>query len=57
MNRPTRLGLLAADGGDPHSVCTPPAIKASVEPTNALESEFEDAYRRYRALYPVIRDL
>jgi xylulokinase len=50
-----RLGLVAAEGADPLSVCTPPAISSSIEPDAGLRSAFEDAYRRYRDLYPAIR--
>jgi xylulokinase len=50
-----RLGLIGAEGADPLSVCTPPAISSSIEPDAGLRSAFEDAYRRYRDLYPAIR--
>ncbi|WP_054309310.1 xylulokinase [Mesorhizobium sp. 1M-11] len=50
-----RLGLIAASGADPLAVCTGPAIAATIEPETALAGAFEDAYKRYRALYPAIR--
>ncbi|WEX11796.1 xylulokinase [Chelativorans sp. AA-79] len=50
-----RLGLVAAEGADPLAVCTPPAISATIEPASSLVPAFEDAYRRYRGLYPAIR--
>ncbi|WP_309084730.1 xylulokinase [Chelativorans sp.] len=50
-----RLGLIAAEGADPLSVCTPPRISATVEPDRALAPAFEASYRRYRDLYPAIR--
>ncbi|MFE0013328.1 xylulokinase [Mesorhizobium sp. NPDC059054] len=50
-----RLGLIAASGADPLAVCTGPAIAATIEPEQALAGAFEDAYKRYRALYPAIR--
>lgn len=50
-----RLGLIAATGADPLAVCTAPAVAATVEPEKALAAAFEDAYRRYGALYPAIR--
>ncbi|WP_173932800.1 xylulokinase [Chelativorans sp. Marseille-P2723] len=50
-----RLGLIAAEGADPLSVCLPPATAASIEPTIALAEGYEEAYRRYRRLYPAIR--
>ncbi|MEO2039625.1 MAG: xylulokinase [Martelella sp.] len=50
-----RLGMLAATGGDPLSVCTPPKTAETVEPEAAHKAAFEEAYQRYRALYPAIR--
>jgi xylulokinase len=52
-----RLGLIAATGADPLSVCTAPQTAETVEPVKALSSVYETAYGRYRALYPVIRSL
>jgi xylulokinase len=52
-----RLGLIAATGADPLSVCTAPATAETVEPVKALSSAYEAAYGRYRALYPAIRSL
>ncbi|WP_370321396.1 xylulokinase [Oricola sp.] len=50
-----RLGLMAAEGANPASVCSPPAIEAVHEPDRNLEPAYADAYRRYRALYPAIK--
>ena len=50
-----RLGLIAAEGADPISVCTPPATARSIEPDRELVGAFDDAYARYRALYPAIK--
>lgn len=50
-----RLGLITAEGADPLAVCTAPATAATVEPDTALAGAFEEAYQRYRALYPAIR--
>lgn len=52
-----RLGLIAATGVDPVTVCLPPGIAATVEPEASLREPFEAAYRRYRALYPAISAL
>ncbi|RFB90249.1 xylulokinase [Rhizobium leguminosarum bv. trifolii] len=52
-----RLGLIAATGADPIAVCTPPATSGTIEPVSALSGAYEDAYRRYRALYPAIKSL
>ncbi|MGL3606988.1 xylulokinase [Rhizobium sp. G187] len=52
-----RLGLIAATGADPLSVCTAPKTAETVEPVKALTGAYETAYGRYRALYPAIRSL
>ncbi|MGQ2967576.1 MAG: xylulokinase [Allorhizobium sp.] len=52
-----RLGLIAATGADPLSVCTAPQTAETVEPVKALTGAYETAYGRYRALYPAIRSL
>lgn len=53
----TRLGLIAATGGDPVKVCTAPATEETIEPVSALTSSYEDAYARYRKTYPAIAAL
>ncbi|ARM90048.1 xylulose kinase [Rhizobium sp. CIAT894] len=52
-----RLGLIAATGADPIAVCTPPVTSGTIEPVSALSAAYEDAYKRYRALYPAIKSL
>ncbi|MCS3740657.1 xylulokinase [Rhizobium sp. BK661] len=52
-----RLGLIAATGVDPVAVCTPPKTAGTIEPVAALSGAYEDAYKRYRALYPAIKSL
>jgi xylulokinase len=52
-----RLGLIAATGADPVAVCAPPKIALTIEPVTALTGAYEDAYKRYRALYPAIKPL
>ena len=50
-----RLGLVAATGADPVEICTAPATAETIEPETALTAAYEDAYQRYRRLYPAIR--
>ncbi len=50
-----RLGLVAATKADPLSVFTAPATAETVQPEATLRSAYEDAYQRYRRLYPAIR--
>jgi xylulokinase len=52
-----RLGLIAATGADPVAVCTPPETDGTIEPDAALSGAYEEAYGRYRALYPAIKAL
>ncbi len=52
-----RLGLIAATGADPATVCTPPRISHTAEPRPPLARAYDDAYARYRALYPAIAAL
>ncbi|MCX7306303.1 MAG: xylulokinase [Hyphomicrobiales bacterium] len=50
-----RLGLIAAEKADPLVVCTAPKTEETIEPNRALAAAYNDAYQRYRALYPAIR--
>ncbi|MHB2263707.1 xylulokinase [Aliihoeflea sp. PC F10.4] len=50
-----RLGLIAATGAEPATVLTTPKIAETIQPDNALRDAYEDAYRRYRALYPALQ--
>ncbi|MDQ0136350.1 xylulokinase [Neorhizobium galegae] len=52
-----RLGLIAATGADPLSVCSAPKTDETIEPVAALSETYDTAYARYRALYPAIRSL
>lgn len=52
-----RLGLIAATGVDPLAVCTPPRTERTTEPEAALTPAYEEAYQRYRALYPALHAL
>lgn len=52
-----RLGLIAATGADPLTVCAAPETAETIEPVAALSDGYEEAYGRYRALYPAIRSL
>ncbi|SMC43547.1 xylulokinase [Rhizobium sp. RU36D] len=52
-----RLGLVAATGADPLSVFTAPETAETIEPVAGLTSDYEQAYGRYRALYPAIKAL
>jgi xylulokinase len=50
-----RLGLVAATKANPLSVFTAPATAETIHPEAALRGAYEDAYQRYRRLYPAIR--
>ncbi|MCA1368281.1 xylulokinase [Bradyrhizobium sp. BRP14] len=51
-----RLGLIAATGADPVAVCTAPETAETISPEASLVPAYEDAYRRYRRLYPAIKE-
>lgn len=46
-----RLGLMAATGAEPTTVCTRPEIAAEILPDRALASAFADKYSAFRAAY------
>jgi xylulokinase len=50
-----RLGLMAATGDDPATVCTPPAVAQIIHPDPSLTDAFADAYQTYRATYPALK--
>tara|TARA_R100001129_G_scaffold184634_1_gene170051 strand:- start:2625 stop:4079 length:1455 start_codon:yes stop_codon:yes gene_type:complete len=50
-----RLGMIAAEKADPAQVCTAPSTAETIEPDTALTGAFEEAYGRYRALYPALK--
>ena len=49
-----RLGLLAAEGADATTICTPPDIARSFEPDVNLADDFATAYQTYRDVYPAV---
>jgi xylulokinase len=50
-----RLGLIAATGADPFTVCAPPKTARTIDPDPALVPAFQEAHARYRKLYPAIK--
>lgn len=52
-----RLGLIAATGADPIEVCTPPAIRETIDPERTFVNAFRDAHSSWRELYPALRDI
>ncbi|TCN23199.1 xylulokinase [Sinorhizobium americanum] len=51
-----RLGLIAATGADPVATCSAPATAETIAPDASLVGAYEDAYQRYRRLYPAIKE-
>ncbi|MET4065929.1 xylulokinase [Bradyrhizobium sp. S3.2.6] len=51
-----RLGRLAATGDDPAQVCTRPRRLASFVPRASAVSAYDEAYRRWRELYPALKE-
>lgn len=48
---------MAADGGSLADIMTPPPVSHSVEPRADLVAAYDEAYARYRAFYPVMKEL
>jgi xylulokinase len=51
-----RLGRLAATGENPAQICTRPRRLASFVPRASAASAYDEAYRRWRALYPALKE-
>jgi xylulokinase len=51
-----RLGRLAATGADPAVVCRRPRRLASFAPRPAQVAAYDDAYARWRKLYPALKE-
>jgi xylulokinase len=51
-----RLGLIAAEGADPITVCKPPAVQETITPDTSTSEAYRSAFARYRALYPAIKE-
>jgi xylulokinase len=51
-----RLGLLAAEGGDPGAVCTAPKTAETIEPIGELAAAYAAAWQNFRKLYPALRE-
>ncbi|NUR13488.1 MAG: xylulokinase [Bradyrhizobium sp.] len=51
-----RLGRIAATGERPGVVCTRPRRLASFTPRAAVAEAYDEAYRRWRELYPALKE-
>lgn len=51
-----RLGRLAVTGENPAQVCTRPRQLASFVPRASAASAYDEAYRRWRELYPALKE-
>jgi len=52
-----RLGLMAATGASPDSVCTTPPVDETIAPQADLRPAFQDAHARFRQLYGAVREI
>lgn len=50
-----RLGMIAATGGTPEQIITPPDIHVEIPPDPSLQAQFEEAYQAFRAAYPGLK--
>src|SRR5690606_12413063 len=51
-----RLGLIAATGADPKTICTKPKIKKTIDPRADLRAAHDEQYQRFSALYGAIEE-
>jgi xylulokinase len=51
-----RLGRIAATGESPSAVCTPPKRVETIEPKASLVEQYDALYRKYRSLYPSLKE-
>ncbi|MDN5003177.1 xylulokinase [Bradyrhizobium sp. GCM10027634] len=51
-----RLGRLAVTGEDPAQVCARPRRLASFVPRASVTAAYDEAYRRWRELYPALKE-
>ncbi|MBB4378626.1 xylulokinase [Bradyrhizobium sp. SBR1B] len=52
----SRLGRLAVTGERPAAVCTRPRRLASFTPSASVTEAYDEAYRRWRELYPALKE-
>ncbi|MBF0870764.1 xylulokinase [Gluconobacter japonicus] len=52
-----RLARIAATGESVESVCTPPERVSATDPVPELQNAYDQAYSRYRRLYPALRGI
>ena len=50
-----RLGMIAATGAEPETVCLPPESQAIIAPVADLRGAYDEAYGRYGALYRALK--
>lgn len=52
-----RLALIAATNEDEKDVCSTPKIETTIDPEAKYTIEFDEAYSRYKNLYPALKSL
>jgi xylulokinase len=52
-----RLAMMGADGASASDVMTPPPVARTITPNTDLRGAYDDAYARFRALYPALKAL
>lgn len=52
-----RLALAASTGAAPETFMHGPAIKETIDPVSSMSEQFEEAYGRFQASYPVIKSI
>lgn len=52
-----RLGMIAANNLDASLICKAPIIANRIHPQKEFQNSFEEAYRKYKKLYPAISNI
>ena len=52
-----RLAICGVTGADPKKIMTPPLVQKTIQPRRDVSAQYEAAYQRFHASYPVLRQL
>ncbi|MGJ5620942.1 xylulokinase [Sulfitobacter sp. MF3-043] len=52
-----RLAICGVTGADPKKIMTPPLVQKTIQPRQDVSAQYEAAYQRFHASYPVLRQL
>ena len=52
-----RLGMIAANNANPYEICKTPIIVNTIYPKKEFQESFDEAYEKYKKLYPAISNI